>query len=224
MPLVRSKRMLQGAKRVQNDFREVAMKKGVVGILLILWLISPLAANSAVPVDMLREHMNKILEVLRDPTLKGESGRKVKKERIRAISEEMFDFTELSKRSLGQNWDKFNPDQQKEFIKLYKSLLEEAYSEKVTSYMDEKIVFKKDVSLSEKTVEVQTTIITKTSEVPIDYRLIEKNGDWKVYDVVIEGVSLISNYRTQFREILASKTPEALLEILRKKVGKGQVS
>jgi phospholipid transport system substrate-binding protein len=200
------------------------MKKGVVGILLILWLMSPLVTHSAVPVDMLREHVNKILEVLRDPALKGESGRKVKKERIRVISEEMFDFTELSKRSLGQNWDKFNPDQQKEFIKLYKSLLEETYSEKVTSYTDEKIVIKKEVSLSEKTVEVQTTIITKTSEVLIYYRLMEKNGNWKVYDVVIEGVSLVSNYRTQFREILASKTPEALLDILRNKVGKGQAS
>ena len=200
------------------------MKKGVVGILLILWLMSPLVTHSAVPVDMLREHVNKVLEVLRDPALKGESGRKVKKERIRVISEEMFDFTELSKRSLGQNWDKFIPDQQKEFIKLYKSLLEETYSEKVTFYTDEKIVIKKEVSLSEKTVEVQTTIITKTSDVPIYYRLMEKNGNWKVYDVVIEGVSLVSNYRTQFREILASKTPEALLEILRNKVGKGQAS
>ena len=168
------------------------MKKGVVGILLILWLMSPLVTHSAVPVDMLREHVNKILEVLRDPALKGESGRKVKKERIRVISEEMFDFTELSKRSLGQNWDKFNPDQQKEFIKLYKSLLEEMYSEKVTSYTDEKIVIKKEVSLSEKTVEVQTTIITKTSEVPIYYRLMEKNGNWKVYDVVIEGVTWLN--------------------------------
>ena len=136
----------------------------------------------------------------------------------------MFDFTELSKRSLGQNWDKLNPDQQKEFIKLFKSLLEETYADKITSYTDEKVVFKKEVSLSEKTVEVQTTIVTKTSEVPIHYRLIEKNGNWKVYDVVIEGVSLVSNYRTQFREILANKTPEALLEILRKKVGKGQAS
>jgi phospholipid transport system substrate-binding protein len=216
--------MFQEAKKVRNDFRGVAMKKGVVGILLILWLMSPLVTHSAVPVDMLREHVNKILEVLRDPALKGESGRKVKKERIRVISEEMFDFTELSKRSLGQNWDKFNPDQQKEFIKLYKSLLEETYSEKVTSYTDEKIVIKKEVSLSEKTVEVQTTVITKTSEVPIYYRLMEKNGNWKVYDVVIEGVSLVSNYRTQFREILATKTPEAVLEILRNKVGKGQAS
>jgi len=200
------------------------MKKGVVGILLVLWLMSPLEANSAVPLDMLKIHIDKVLEVLRDPALKGESERKVKKERIRAISEEMFDFTELSKRSLGQNWDKFNPDQQKEFIRLYKSLLEETYSEKITSYTDEKIIIKKDVNLSEKTVEVQTTVITKTSEVPIYYRLIEKNGDWKVYDVVIEGVSLVSNYRTQFREILASKTPEALLEVLRNKVGKGQAS
>ena len=200
------------------------MKKGVVGILLVLWLVSPLEANSAVPLDMLKIHIDKVLEVLRDPALKGESERKVKKERIRAISEEMFDFTELSKRSLAQNWDKFNPDQQKEFIRLYKSLLEETYSEKVASYTDEKIVIKKDVNLSEKTVEVQTTVITKTSEVPIYYRLIEKNGDWKVYDVVIEGVSLVSNYRTQFREILASKTPEALLEVLRNKVGKGQAS
>jgi phospholipid transport system substrate-binding protein len=216
--------MFQEAKKVRNDFRGGAMKKGVVGILLILWLMSPLVTHSAVPVDMLREHVNKVLEVLRDPALKGESGRKVKKERIRVISEEIFDFTELSKRSLGQNWEKFNPDQQKEFIKLYKSLLEETYSEKVTSYTDEKIVIKKEVSLSEKTVEVQTTILTRTSEVPIYYRLMEKNGNWKVYDVVIEGVSLVSNYRTQFREILASKTPEALLEILRNKVGKGQAS
>jgi phospholipid transport system substrate-binding protein len=202
--------------------RGIAMKKGVVGVLLVLWLMSPLVAHPAVPLDMLKKHIDKVLEVLRDPTLTGESGRKVKKEKIQAISEEMFDFTELSKRSLAQNWDKFNPDQQKEFTKLYKSLLEETYSEKVTSYTDEKIVIKKDVTLSEKTVEVQTTILTKTTEVPIYYRLIEKDGNWKVYDVVIEGVSLVSNYRTQFREILAGKTPEALLEILRKKVGKGQ--
>jgi phospholipid transport system substrate-binding protein len=140
------------------------------------------------------------------------------------ISAELFDFTELSKRSLGQNWDKLNPDQQKEFINLFRSLLEETYADKIMSYTDEKVVFNKEISLSGKTVEVQTTIVTKTSEVPIHYRLIEKNGNWKVYDVVIEGVSLVSNYRTQFREILANKTPETLLETLRKKTRKGPTS
>ncbi len=149
MPLVRSKRMLQGAKRIRNEIGEAmkqGVKKGMVGALLILWLMSPLEANSAAPVDMLKNHINKVLEVLRDPALKGESGRKIKKEKIRAISEEMFDFTELSKRSLGQNWEKFTPDQQKEFIRLYQSLLEETYSEKISSYTDEKIVFKKEVN------------------------------------------------------------------------------
>jgi phospholipid transport system substrate-binding protein len=178
----------------------------------------PLWAYSGVPLETVKGQMNRVFEVLRNPALKGEAGKKVKKEKIRSISEEIFDFTELSRRSLGQNWNKFSPDQQKEFTKLYKSLLEEAYADKITSYTDEKVFFKREITLSEKTVEVETTIVTKTSEVPIHYRVIEKEGQWKVYDVVIEGVSLVSNYRTQFREILANKKPEDLLETLRKKV------
>jgi phospholipid transport system substrate-binding protein len=168
--------------------------------------------------------VNKVLEVLRAPTLKGEAGKKVKKERVRSVSEEMFDFTELSKRSLGQNWKRLNPDQQEEFIKLFKSLLETVYADKITSYTDEKVTFKGEITLSEKAVEVPTTIVTKTSEIPINYRMIEEEGRWKVYDVVIEGVSLVNNYRTQFREILANQTPEALLDILRKKVGEARAS
>jgi phospholipid transport system substrate-binding protein len=200
------------------------MKKALLGFLLTLLLTFPPFAYSAAPLDTVKEHVNKVLEVLRNPTLKGEPGKKVKKEKIRSISEEMFDFTEVSKRSLGQNWKRFNPGQQEEFIKLFKSVLETAYADKIASYTDEKVIFKEEITLSEKTVEVPTTIVTKTSEVPIHYRLIEEKGHWKVYDVVIEGVSLINNYRTQFREILAKKTPEALLDILRKKVGETRAS
>jgi len=200
------------------------MKKALLGFLLTLLLIFPTFAYSAAPLDTVKEHVNKVLEVLRDPTLKGEPGRKVKKEKVRSISEKMFNFTELSKRSLGQNWKRFNPDQQEEFIKLFKSLLETTYADKITSYTDEKVTFKGEITLSEKAVEVPTTIVTKTSEIPIHYRLIEEKGDWKVYDVVIAGVSLVNNYRTQFREILVNKAPEALLDILRKKVGEARAS
>jgi phospholipid transport system substrate-binding protein len=200
------------------------MKKALLGFLLSLLLTFPPFAYSAAPLDTVKEHVNKVLEVLRDPALKGEPGRKVKKEKIRSISEEMFDFTELSKRSLGQNWKRLNSDQQEEFIKLFKSLLETVYADKITSYTDERVIFKEEITLSEKAVEVPTTIVTKTSETPINYRLIEEKGGWKVYDVVIEGVSLVNNYRTQFREILANKTPEALLDILRKKVGDARAS
>ena len=194
------------------------MKKALSGFLLTLFLILAPMAYSASPSDALKEHIDKVLEVLRDPTLKGEPGRKVKREKVRSISEDLFDFAELSKRSLGQNWKRFSPDQQEEFIKLFKSLLERVYADKITSYTNEKVTFKGEITLSEKSVEVPTTIVTKTSEIPIHYRLIEEKGHWKIYDVVIEGVSLVNNYRTQFREILAKKTPEALLDILRKKV------
>lgn len=190
----------------------------VVGLILIVMF--PSHALAGVPLDTVKGHVDKVLDVLRDPALKPKAAEKTKKDRIRAISEKMFDFTELSRRTLAQNWVKLSADQQREFIDLYKSLLEDTYADKITSYTDEKIVFTKEVPLSEKTVEVQSTVTRKTDEIPIYYRVIIKDGSWRVYDVVIEGVSLINNYRTQFREILSTKPPEALLETLRKKVGK----
>ena len=183
-------------------------------------MIFPLSAFAGAPLETVKGHVDKVLDVLRDPSLKAESARKAKKDKIRAISEKMFDFTELSKRTLGQNWSKFNPEQQKEFVELYTSLLEDTYADKIMAYTDEKIVFSKEVALTEKTVEVQSTVLRKNGDVPIYYRVILKDGSWRVYDVVIEGVSLINNYRSQFREILANKPPESLLETLRKKVGK----
>ncbi len=187
-----------------------------------LLLIFPTFAYSGPPLDIVKEHVNKVLEVLRDPALKGEAGIKVKKQKVRSSSEEIFDFTELSKRCLGQNWQRFNPNQQEEFIKLFKSTLETIYADKIASYTDEKVLYKEEIPLSEKTVEVRTTIVTKTSKIPINYRLTEEKGRWKVYDVVIEGVSLVNNYRTQFGEILANKTPEALLDVLRKRAASPQ--
>lgn len=202
------------------SFQEEAMKKCIVGMTLILCLIFPVSSFSGQPTETVKGNLDKVLDVLRDPSLKAESAKKAKKNKIRDISEEMFDFTELSKRSLGKNWSKFNPDQQKEFVGLYKSLLEDAYADKIMLYTDVKIVFSKEVALTEKTVEVQSTVLRKSGEVPIYYRVVMKDGVWRVYDVVIEGISLINNYRSQFKEILVNKPPESLLETLRKKVGK----
>ena len=219
MRLARSK-----TKTKRNDFEVLDVKKTLLGFLLTVLLTFPSFAHSAAPTDTLKRHVNKILEVLRDPALKGELAKQVKREKIRSIAEEVFDFTELSKRSLAQNWNRLNPDQQEEFVRLFKSLLETTYADKIMSYTDEKVIFKEEIGLSERTVEVQTTIATKTSEIPIHYRLMEKDGDWKVYDVVIEGVSFVNNYRAQFRGILANQRPETLLGILREKVGKAQSS
>lgn len=196
------------------------MKKRLTIFAIILCLIFPLAAYAGAPLDTVKGHADKVLDVLRDPSLKSEAGKKIKKDRIRAIADQMFDFTELSKRTLAVNWRKFTPDQQKEFVSLYKDLLADTYSDKILAYRDEKIVFTKEVPLTERTVEVQSMVIRKTQEIPIYYRVMQESGTWRVYDVVIEGVSLVNNYRTQFREILSNKPPSSLLETLRKKVGK----
>ncbi len=196
------------------------MRKKTVAFIIIIFLMVPFCVYAGAPLEAVKTQVNKVLDVLRDSSLKGEAGKKVKRERIRNISENMFDYSELSKRTLGQNWRKLNAGQQTEFLGLYKTLLEDAYADKIINYTEEKVVFGKETALSEKTAEVQTTIITKKADIPINYRVIQKGSDWKVYDVVIEGVSLVSNYRNQFKEILLNKTPDALLDTLRKKVGK----
>jgi len=202
------------------SFQKEATKQHIVRMTVILCLIFPLSAFAGVPLEAVKNNVDKVLDVLRDPSLKAESARKAKKDRIRVISEKMFDFAELSKRTLAQNWSKFNPEQQKEFVELYTSLLEDAYADKIMVYTDEKIVFSKEVALTEKTVEVQSRVLRKNGDITLYYKVILKNGVWRVYDVVIEGVSLLNNYRSQFREILSNKPPESLLETLRKKVGK----
>jgi phospholipid transport system substrate-binding protein len=196
------------------------MRRKTVVLALIVFLIVPLYVHAGPPLEAVKAQINKILDVLRDPSLKGEAGKKVKREKIRGVSENMFDYAELSRRTLGQNWNKLNAGQQKEFMGLYKKLLEDAYADKIITYTDEKVVFSKDSSLTEKTAEVQTTIMTKKADIPINYRVILKGSEWKVYDVVIEGVSLVSNYRNQFSEILSSKPPDGLIDTLRKKVAK----
>jgi phospholipid transport system substrate-binding protein len=196
------------------------MTNKVLSFFVIALLLLPLPAFAGAPLDSVKGHVDKVLDVLRDPALKGESGKKTKKTKIHTISEKMFDFNELSRRTLGQNWTKLNTEQQKEFTELYRTILEDAYVDKIVTYTDEKVLYNKENPLTEKTVEVQTTIVTKKADIPIFYRVIQKGTEWRVYDVVIEGVSLINNYRTQFREILTNKTPESLLETLRKKVGK----
>ena len=200
--------------------QEETMKDCLMRMILILCLIFPVPAFAGAALDAVKGNADKVLDVLRDPSLKAQSARKAKKDRLRAISEKMFDFTELSKRTLAQNWSRFDPKQQKEFVELYTSLLEDAYANKIMSFTDEKIVFNKEVTLTQKTVEVQSIVQRKNEDIPIYYRMILKDGMWRVYDVVVEGVSLINNYRAQFREILADKTPESLLETLRKKVGR----
>lgn len=194
------------------------MKGHLIGLSILMFFLSALPVYAGAPLDSVQTHVNKVLATLRDPKLKAESAKEIKKEKLRAIYQQMFDEGELSRRTLGGNWNKLNPAQQQEFIQLFRQLLGRVYIDKILAYTDEKIVFSKENMLSNNQVEVQTKVITSSKEIPIFYRLILKDGTWKVYDVVIENVGLVQNYRSQFNSILAKNTPDQLLESLRNKV------
>lgn len=203
--------------KINLESKGVCMKKLLIGLILTVFCVFPLYAHGGAPLETIQKHVNELLKTLGDPALQNESGKSEKVEKIEVIADKIFDYMELSKLTLSRNWKKLTPDQHKEFIKLYRAVLEKAYVDKILTYKDEKVIFEKEIKLSEKKVEVQSEILTQSKTIPIHYRMKQKNSEWKVYDVIIEGVGLIKNYRTQFKQILAKKSPEELLEIMRKK-------
>ncbi|MEQ8182153.1 MAG: ABC transporter substrate-binding protein [Smithellaceae bacterium] len=194
------------------------MKKrlAILSILMVFVLAVPVYAG--IPLNTAQSAVNRVLEVLRDPKLKSPAAKEIKKEKLRVIYKDMFDEIEFSRRTLARNWNKFTPAQRAEFVNLFEQVLEKAYIDKILAYSNEKVNFYKETMISENQAEIQSRIITPSKEIPINYRMIRKGNQWKTYDVVVENVSLVQNYRTQFNDILASNTPEQLLEILRKKV------
>ena len=195
----------------------------MIGIVLIaaLLIVLPLQAIAATPKETVEKGVNNVLKTLSDPAFKAKP-KDTKIEEIGDIIGEVFDFTELSKRTLGKNWRKLNDAQKKEFTELLQKMLQGVYADRLLAYTDQKIVFGEEKMLKKGRAEVQSNIVLSDGrKVPIFYRLTNKSGEWKVYDLIIEGVSLVKNYRTQFREILAKNSPEKLLQIMRDKVSKG---
>ena len=187
-------------------------------ILLVVLLILPLNGFAAGAKDTVAGQIDKMLAKMQTPEFKGLE-RDAKLNEISAIINEVFDWQELSRRTLGREWRKFSPDQQKEFVSLFEKLLEGIYADRILAYTQEKIEFGKETELKKGRVEVESYIITTDNKkVPLFYRMTNKSGQWRVYDVVIEGVSMVKNYRGQFRQILSKKKPEDLLQTLRKKV------
>ena len=196
------------------------MKKRIVVFCILIIFVLSIPVYAGVPMTTVEANVNKVLGVLRDAKLKSPAAKEIKKDKLRVIYKDMFDEIEFSKRTLTRNWNKFSPAERVEFVKLFEQVLEKSYIDKILDYSNEKVDFYKESMLSENQAEIQTKIVTASKEIPIYYRMILKDGKWKVYDVVVENVSLVQNYRTQFNDILAKDTPAQLLDILRKKVKK----
>jgi phospholipid transport system substrate-binding protein len=188
----------------------------VMGLSIMLgpWLAAPVRAGA--PMDQLREQIDRVLKVLDDPTLK-KNGTNGRRGAIRKIADDIFDFQETAKRSLGRHWLTRTPAERDEFVKLFADLLERSYISKIELYGGEKITYVGDQLDGDQAV-VRTRIITKGgAEVPVEYRMLKKGDRWLVYDVGIEGVSLVANYRTQFNKIIQTSSYAELVKKMKVK-------
>jgi len=198
------------------------MKKNIfTAFFLSLFCLSlslfPSSALAGEPTNQVKQTVDAVLEVLRNKELKKPDKTEQRRAQIRKIVSERFDFGEMAKRSLAQNWKKRTPEEQKEFVALYTDLLENTYIRKIEKYQDEKIVYGEE-KIEGNYASLKTSVITtKEVEIPIEYRLLKEGNQWRAYDVVIEGVSLVNNYRNQFNSILRSGSYEDLVRRLKNK-------
>jgi phospholipid transport system substrate-binding protein len=190
------------------------MIKGAVAIIFGLFICAAMTALAEEPLKIIETRIDRIVKILGDKSLAED----VKVKQLEKAANETFDYAYLSRMTLGRNWLKLDDSQRSEFVDLYRQLLEKNYMGQLLKYTDEKVVFDRQSMLSDTKAEVDSNVVSSDKTIPITYRLIQRDGDWKVYDLVIEGVSLVSNYRTQFNDILSRQTPSEMLAMLRKKV------
>ncbi|MEX1314296.1 MAG: ABC transporter substrate-binding protein [Desulfotignum sp.] len=187
-------------------------------ICVIGWMApAPVCADDAEARKQLELSINAILDILKDDELKQEANTALRREALRKKIYERFDLEKMSQFSLGRHWRGVTPEQRKTFVTLFSQLLEKSYVEKIESYTDEQVLYVKEQVRNDK-AQIDTKIITDSIEIPIDYRMYQtEDGKWMVYDIVVEGVSLVANYRSQFSQMLDSGTFESLILELEKK-------
>jgi len=204
----------RSALTTREAWLEVAWRIALA-VLLILSMAPQSWAGQ--PQDQLKSAIDRVVSTLESPALKGEGKVAERRAAVRKIADELFDFGEIARRALGRYWQPLTEAQRQEFVGLFADLLERSYISKIELYGGEKIVYSGD-RVEGDLATVSTKIITKNgTEVPVDYRLFKKGDRWMVYDVNIEGISLVSNYRTQFNKIIQTNGYNSLVERMKVK-------
>jgi phospholipid transport system substrate-binding protein len=182
---------------------------------------NPPPANNS-PMEAMKATVSQALGVLRDEELKIPQHAEERVNRLKKIADLRFDYEEMAKRALGAQWGKLGEGERQEFVDLFTEFLTATYVDKMHSYSGEEVKFLNE-RIEGDYAEVKSVMIGKKTETPLDYRLFMKAGDWKAYDVVVDGTSLVRNYREQFAAILRSSSYEHLVQMLRDKVAQFNV-
>jgi len=171
---------------------------------------------ASAPGEQIKVTVDRVMEILKDPKLQGDDKKTERREKLRQVVLPRFDFAEMGKRALGNNWNRY-PEKQQEFVAAFKQLLEESYADQIQAANGDKVVY-----LNERTdknySEVDTKVISsKGEETPMTYKLHSVDSDWKVYDIVVENVSIVNNYRSQFNRILSNASLDELIKRIKEK-------
>lgn len=174
-------------------------------------------AEGGAPTDQLRRSVDQVIKVLEDPALKAEARTQERRAEIRRVANETFDFTEMAKRALGRHWAALDERDREEFSALFADLLEWAYVTRIEQYSGERIAYAGEVVEPDGAVAtVRSRFSLKNgSDVPVDYRLRKRGDRWLVYDVSVEGISLVGNYRSQFNKVIETSSYQELVRRLR---------
>lgn len=187
----------------------------------ILWGIGtliflPTAAAQEGPTAQVKATIDRVVSILKDPALKNTAKDAQRQKQLQEAIYPRFDFREMAKRSLGVHWRDRTSQEQEEFVSLFTTLVAQSYSKSLDAYTDEKIDYIKEETDTQIAI-VSTRIVNEKGrlDIPIDYKLIDRDGDWKVYDVVIEDVSMVSNFRSQFNSIIQTSSYTELVRKMR---------
>jgi phospholipid transport system substrate-binding protein len=196
----------------------VNIKIRFVTFILAMCLGFAASAQAGEPLEVVRTAVDKAVQILKDPKLQAKDKKTERIDRLREVLSPIFDYDEMAKRALGAHWRRRTPAEQEEFVVVFRDFLERIYSDKIDLYGGERVLVGRE-TIDADFAQVETTIISlKGEEIAVVYKLRRGNGQWKVYDAVVENISLINNYRSQFDRVISSASYEELIKRLREKL------
>jgi phospholipid transport system substrate-binding protein len=189
----------------------------VYGLIIGSILVAPMSVMAATSAtESMKTTVNEVIRLLEDKELKKPGRAEERRKQLEKVIGDRFSYDEMAKRALGAQWTKLKDQERQEFVELFQRLLSNSYAGKIEGYSGEQVQYLNE-RLKDGYAEVKTKVTSGKAEIPLDYRLVSKAGDWRVYDVVVDGISLVSNYRGQFAKIIRSSSYEDLVDKLRNK-------
>ncbi len=194
------------------------MLKKIIFVAILACILLPVQGRAETAEQALQSTIDRLMDILKVQAQVGSEAHEQQRRQLREVIDDIFDYGELSSRTVGLHWKRFTPEEQERFIQAFTTLLSAQYLNRIQAFNNERVEFLGERGSSGGNVEIETRVVQPNRTIPMAYRLMQTEKGWKVYDVIIEGVSLVKNYRSQFMEIMVNGTPEDLIRAVQQRV------